>query len=234
MPLALLVLSALLALGVPTAAAGPAWTWPVPGAPQVTRDFAPGPTPYSPGHRGADLPAPAGSPVRAASAGRVTYAGLLAGRGVVVVTHGALRTTYEPVVAVVRAGEQVDAGAVLGTLAAGHAGCPAEACLHWGLRRGEVSLDPVRLVLGGAVRLLPLGGAAPVRGAGPGAVGAVLVPPPVVGAGPGPGGPAPGPGGAGRPRPVAAAGSPPPGTGVPLAVGLAGAAAAMAARRRRT
>jgi hypothetical protein len=38
---------------------------------------------------------------------------------------------------------------------AGHPGCPAAACLHWGLRRGEVYLDPM-LLLGFRVRLLPL------------------------------------------------------------------------------
>ena len=51
----------------------------------------------SPGRRPATAP---GAPVRAAGAGRVSYAGLLAGRGVLVVVHGALRTTYEPVTAV--------------------------------------------------------------------------------------------------------------------------------------
>jgi len=93
--------------------------------------------------------------VRAAGAGRVSYAGLLAGRGVVVVVHGDLRTTYEPVTASVRVGQQVAAGAVLGQLTAGHPGCPGT-CLHWGLRRGEVYVDPVQLVHRGPSRLLPL------------------------------------------------------------------------------
>jgi hypothetical protein len=119
----------------------------------------------------------------------VTYAGLLAGRGVVVVTHGALRTTYEPVTAAVRPGQQVALGEVLGRLAPGHLGCPATACLHWGLRRGEQYLDPVRLVRPGPVRLLPLNRAAPAAGSATGLVQAsgssgalrperVLAPPP--------------------------------------------------------
>ena len=45
-----------------------------------------------------------GQPVHTALAGTVTYAGLLAGRGVVVVDHGATRTTYEPVTAAVAVG----------------------------------------------------------------------------------------------------------------------------------
>jgi murein DD-endopeptidase MepM/ murein hydrolase activator NlpD len=94
--------------------------------------------------------------VLAAGAGRVGYAGLLAGRGVVVVVHGELRTTYEPVVAEVAVGSAVAAGERIGTLEPGHAGCPAAACLHWGLRRGDSYLDPLRLVDRGPVRLLPL------------------------------------------------------------------------------
>jgi hypothetical protein len=131
----------------------------------VSRPFAPPASAYGAGHRGADLPGFPGAGVLASAAGRVTYAGLLAGRGVVVVTHGALRTTYEPVAAVVRVGQQVARGEAVGRLSAGHAGCPVQACLHWGLRRGEEYLDPVRLVERGPMRLLPLdgsgGGAAP-------------------------------------------------------------------------
>jgi hypothetical protein len=132
----------------------------------VARPFAPPASRYGAGHRGVDLPSVPGAAVRAAAAGRVTYAGLLAGRGVVVVTHGALRTTYEPLSPSVRVGAAVALGEVVGTLSPGHAGCPAAACLHWGLRRGEQYLDPVRLVQRGPVRLLPVeatGGTAAAR-----------------------------------------------------------------------
>ena len=57
------------------------------------------------------------------------------------------------------AGAVVAAGAAIGTLEAGHPGCPASACLHWGLRRGEVYLDPLALLGFGRMRLLPLDGA---------------------------------------------------------------------------
>jgi murein DD-endopeptidase MepM/ murein hydrolase activator NlpD len=97
-------------------------------------------------------------PVRAAGDGVVVFAGMVAGRPVVSVDHaGGLRTTYEPVDAVVGAGQPVARGAVLGTLAGGHAGCPVAACLHWGLRRGEVYLDPLSLLGAPEVRLLPMG-----------------------------------------------------------------------------
>lgn len=155
--LVLLVVGALPA--APAAAGSGSWGWPLAGPHSVSRPFAPPASRYGAGHRGVDLPAPPGAAVRAAAAGRVTYAGLLAGRGVVVVSHGALRTTYEPVTAVVRVGQAVALGEVIGHLAAGHLGCPAAVCLHWGLRRGEQYLDPVRLVERGPVRLLPVPGA---------------------------------------------------------------------------
>lgn len=138
----------------------PAWVWPLPGPHDVSRPFAPPATRYGTGHRGADLPGSPGSVVRAAGAGRVSYAGRLAGRGVVVIVHGDLRTTYEPVTTSVAVGASVAAGAEIGRLDAAHLGCPVAACLHWGLRRGEAYLDPVRLVDRGPARLLPLGDAA--------------------------------------------------------------------------
>jgi murein DD-endopeptidase MepM/ murein hydrolase activator NlpD len=157
--------------------AGPPWAWPLEGAgpAAVVRRFDPPATRYGSGHRGVDLASAPGVPVLAAGPGRVSYAGLLAGRGVVVVVHGDLRTTYEPVTASVPVGAQVAAGAPIGHLAAGHAGCAAPACLHWGLRRGEEYLDPLGLLRAGPVRLLPPGGGAPVGGSG-GARGAAPVP----------------------------------------------------------
>ena len=75
----------------------------------------------------------------------------------VVVAHAdGTRTTYEPVAASVRVGDDVAAGDPLGTLAWAGTHCPPDACLHWGWRRGETYLDPLTLVGGGPVRLLPL------------------------------------------------------------------------------
>jgi murein DD-endopeptidase MepM/ murein hydrolase activator NlpD len=129
--------------------------WPLAPPHRVVRVFEAPSSPYGPGHRGVDLAAPAGAPVLAAGAGVVVFAGPLAGRGVVSVDHpNGLRTTYEPVDAVVKAGDRVVAGTVLGRLRPGHAGCPG-ACLHWGVRRGGEYLDPLSLVSTGRVRLLP-------------------------------------------------------------------------------
>ena len=100
----------------------------------------------------------------AALPGTVTFAGPLAGRGVVVVDHGATRTTYEPVAATVAVGTPVAAGAQVGTLELAGSHCFPRACLHWGWIEGETYLDPLRLVGAGPVRLLPLWRDAPGRG----------------------------------------------------------------------
>jgi murein DD-endopeptidase MepM/ murein hydrolase activator NlpD len=143
----------------PVVVAAGGYRWPLDGVPRVVRRFDPPPQPWQAGHRGVDLAAAAGATVRAAGAGVVVYAGRIAGRGVVSVAHaGGLRTTYEPVdvEATLRAGHPVTAGETLGVLAAGHPGCAADACLHWGLRSGDVYLDPLALLGLGRVRLLPL------------------------------------------------------------------------------
>jgi murein DD-endopeptidase MepM/ murein hydrolase activator NlpD len=85
-----------------------------------------------------DLPGSPGQPVYAAGAATVVFAGALAGRPVVSLAHpGGLRTSYERVRAAVRAGQRVTAETVIGELEAGHAGCRAVACLHWGAMLGS-------------------------------------------------------------------------------------------------
>lgn len=153
--------------GSPTEAAG-RWRAPLDGPLVVDRAFAPPLRNWLPGHRGVDLVAAPGAVVRAAGAGVVTFAGILAGRGVVAVTHGDLRTTYEPVVVAVRRDQRVEAGSPLGRLAVGHGDPgPGDALLHWGLRRGTAYLDPMLLLGRGPVRLLPRWPVEPVVGAAP-------------------------------------------------------------------
>jgi murein DD-endopeptidase MepM/ murein hydrolase activator NlpD len=94
--------------------------------------------------------------VRSALGGTVVFAARLAGRGVVVVDHGRVRTTYEPVSASVRVGDVVGRGGRIGTLQRFSSHCFPRACLHWGLLRGRTYLDPLTLVGAGPIRLLPL------------------------------------------------------------------------------
>src|SRR3954470_17912769 len=145
----LAVVLASLVVPSPASAAPPSvlWGWPLAGEPVVTRGFQPPPTPYAAGHRGVDLAGVVGEPVLAPRAGVVAFAGLVAGRPVVSIQHpDGLRTTYEPVQPGVAAGQAVVRGSPLGVLVAGHVGCPVEACLHWGLRRGTTYLDPLMLL----------------------------------------------------------------------------------------
>ena len=76
----------------------------------------------------------------------------------VVVDHGARRTTYEPVRAWVTVGQEVGAGEVLGVLESVPGHCYPATCLHWGLRLGEEYVDPLSLLGPRRVRLLPLFG----------------------------------------------------------------------------
>jgi murein DD-endopeptidase MepM/ murein hydrolase activator NlpD len=138
------------------------YRWPVAGQPVVTRGFSPPPRPWLAGHRGVDIAGTPGEVIRAAGSGVVAFAGEVAGTGVVSVDHpGGLRTTYEPVAALVHAGQPVVAGQPIGTLAGGHPGCPVAACLHWGLRRGAEYLDPLLLLHAAPVRLYPASGSGP-------------------------------------------------------------------------
>lgn len=132
--------------------------WPLQPTPAVAEGFRPPSVPYGAGHRGVDLAGRPGQVVRAAVAGRVAYAGALAGRGVVVVSHGSSRTTYEPVRATVEVGTVVAAGDPLGRLEVAGSHCAPAVCLHWGLLEADTYLDPLTLVDAGPVRLLPLEG----------------------------------------------------------------------------
>jgi murein DD-endopeptidase MepM/ murein hydrolase activator NlpD len=141
----------------------PVGVWPLQPEPAVVHGFDPPDSPWGSGHRGVDLAGALGQVVRTALAGRVTFASRLAGRGVVVVDHGATRTTYEPVAATVRVGDVLARGQPIGTLELGGSHCLPAACLHWGWRRGDTYLDPLLLVGGGPVVLLPLWRDAPVE-----------------------------------------------------------------------
>ena len=121
------------------------WLPPISAAPVISA-FDPPPQRWLAGHRGVDLRAPTGTAVTAAGAGRVRFAGDVAGRGVVVLDHGDLVTTYEPVAAQVAVGDAVAAGAPIGVIGSG--GHCSDRCLHWGAKRGEEYLDPLWLLRG--------------------------------------------------------------------------------------
>jgi len=150
------VLLSLSATAAPTGVTSPPWVVPVGPPSHIVRGYEPPAHNWLPGHRGVDLAAALGEPVKAAGSGVVIWAGSIAGRGVVVIRHSnGLRTTYEPVAALVVLGEPVHAGEVIGRISHGISHCDGH-CLHWGLRRGFEYLNPLFLVGLGRPRLIPL------------------------------------------------------------------------------
>lgn len=143
---------------VAIAAADPAvlggWRWPV-SPPRIVAPFVAPPHAYGPGHRGIDLAAGQGAPVASPAPGVVAFAGMVAGRGIVTIDHGAgLVTTLEPVQSSVDVGASVVTGAVVGSVDGG--GHAAPGTVHFGVRRDGEYVNPL-LLLGGIPRavLLP-------------------------------------------------------------------------------
>jgi hypothetical protein len=135
-----------------------AWIRPVTGP--IAQPFVAPRSRYGAGHRGVDFAVPAGTPVRAANAGEVTFAGSVAGSLHVVIAHGGgLRTSSSFLATIaVRRGQHVARGQVVGIAGAGtgeHAGV-----LHFGLRIGDVYVDPMLLFapadLTRLIRLVPV------------------------------------------------------------------------------
>lgn len=168
MPHLAVALLALLALLVaPPAAYASGWAWPVRG--EVARPFRLGPDPFAAGqHRGLDIVAPAGTPVRSACAGRVRFAGAAGAAGrTVSVECGPFIATYLHLASIAtRAHAAVARGERVGTV--GATGRPGLATphLHFGVRRTARRfgyLDPLALLPGAPARRLPPLGPAPRR-----------------------------------------------------------------------
>ena len=152
--------------------------WPLSGSPVVQRGFDPPALAWASGHRGVDLAAKPGQAVLAAAEGTVAFVGSIAGKPVISIDHGSVRTTYEPVISTLHVGDRVGLGQVIGQLGNGGPGLGGPGlggpglggpglggpgfgghchdCLHWGLREGKKYLDPLLLLgnRGGRLRLV--------------------------------------------------------------------------------
>ena len=145
--------------------AGP-WVEPVEvGSAGVVRAFERPAHRFAPGHRGVDLRAEAGTPVRAIGAGTVVFVGDVAGVPTVSIDHASVRSTYLPVASMIAVGEQVTPGQVIGAITARGRHCEHD-CLHLGIRRIETAdteadpyLDPLAWLRGVPV-LKPMSGRA--------------------------------------------------------------------------
>jgi murein DD-endopeptidase MepM/ murein hydrolase activator NlpD len=152
------VVLALLPIG-PPAEATPQLRPPLPPPLRVLDGFQAPSQRWGPGNRGVDLAATTGEPVYAGAAGTVVYAATLAGREVISIAVGGEHLTYEPVHAIVALGAAVTAGQLIGYLAAEVDDCgPPGSCLHWGVRLAGSYVDPLGLLGGPSVRLLPIWG----------------------------------------------------------------------------
>lgn len=127
-----------------------AWGWPLAGTPKVVRAFDPPAQPWLSGHRGVDLLAPQGAEVLSPIAAVVTFSGVVVNREVLtLMTNEGLRLSFEPVVSSLGVGDLVARGQVIGQVH-GPTHCEnsvVASCLHWGVRRGEVYLDPLQFIL---------------------------------------------------------------------------------------
>lgn len=105
---------------------------------------------WCPGNRGIEYATRAGDAVTAVAAGHVTFSGTVAGRTYVVVRHAdGRRATYGNLADRLHVqGDVIAAGALVGH---------AAGAFHFGLRDGELYVDPAPFIgrLVGVVRLVP-------------------------------------------------------------------------------
>jgi murein DD-endopeptidase MepM/ murein hydrolase activator NlpD len=146
------------------------YAWPVRGA--VLRPFEEPPGPYAAGHRGIDIAASEGTPVLAAQAGVVAFAGKVAGDLHVSIDHpDGVRTSYSFLSSVaMKAGSRVAKGDVIGRTGPGHPGTEVSH-LHFGARYAGRYIDPMLLLeresLVGLIHLAPIEGGEAGGGAAP-------------------------------------------------------------------
>lgn len=119
------------------------YIWPVSGTISAGGQFGASRDGGARSHAGIDIAAPAGTPVRAAKAGRVTVAGVLSGYGnAVYINHGDAITRYGHLSRISTAvGRQVARGEVIGNV--GSTGTSTGNHLHFEVRPGDVARNPL-------------------------------------------------------------------------------------------
>jgi murein DD-endopeptidase MepM/ murein hydrolase activator NlpD len=115
----------------------------------VRDGFRPPPGPFAAGNRGIEYETAPGTAVGAIGAGRVVFAGPVAGALHVTVHHDdGLRSSYSYLASIsVALGDPIGTGQSVGT---------ATERLHLGVRAGDAYLDPALLFDRGGVHLVPV------------------------------------------------------------------------------
>lgn len=139
-------------LAAPAAeASGRAWSWPLLG--EVITPYTNGSDPYAAGqHRGVDIAAPAGSPVRAIVDGRISFAGRLPDGGLAVTIRSRdgrwLVSHLHLASRAVRVGARVVVGDTLGAVGTSGKRSAAAPHLHLGVREAATKryVDPLGLL----------------------------------------------------------------------------------------
>jgi murein DD-endopeptidase MepM/ murein hydrolase activator NlpD len=118
------------------------WQWPISPPHPLIRNFEAPPSDFGAGHRGIDISAEVGSIVVAPEAGVATFVGWVVDRPVLSIGHGdGVRSSYEPVDALVAEGTAVVRGQPLATVASSRH-CEGS-CLHVGVRKNGRYLSPL-------------------------------------------------------------------------------------------
>jgi hypothetical protein len=144
-------------LSTPTQAADEPGSWftPVPGF-EIVRAFDKPARNWEQGHRGIDVAALPGEPIRAPESGTVRFSGNVAGRPVLSLHVGDHVVSFEPVESDLHTGDEVFAGHPVGTVAAPSHCEPG--CVHVGVWRSDTEkdyLNPAQFFSADSTVLLP-------------------------------------------------------------------------------
>ncbi|WP_394942046.1 M23 family metallopeptidase [Psychromicrobium sp. YIM B11713] len=119
------------------------WSWPLRPPPAVLRGFDQPAAPWLAGHRGVDLAAPPRAQLYAPSQGVISFVGWVVDRKVLTIDHGlGLKSSFEAIESALSTGTAVKQGQAVARLAASNH-CGPASCLHWGVRRNAVYLNPL-------------------------------------------------------------------------------------------
>ena len=114
----------------------------------LVNDYRQSEGPYTEGHRGVDYQVDLGQGVFAPAAATVHFVGSVADRQLISLSHeGELLTTYEPVCSVLKVGDKVSSGDLIGEVCEADSSyqqhCLETTCLHFSVRKNGEYLSPL-------------------------------------------------------------------------------------------